>query len=68
MVGVRNSIIIGQLENLSSPSATARGILTPRTGSSNLSDVRFYNFSSTSFAIATCSGCDSAIYMTNLGN
>ena len=68
MVGVRNSIIIGQLGNATTLSATARGILTPRTGLSNLSNVRFYNFSTTSLVLATCSGCDSANYMTNLGN
>lgn len=68
MVGVRNSLIIGQLSSLPAPSATARGILTPRTGLSNLSNVRFYNFSTTSLALATCSGCDSGTYMTNLGN
>jgi hypothetical protein len=68
MVGIRNSIIIGQLGNVTSASATVQGILTPRTGSSNMTNVRFYNFSTNSLAIATCSGCNSGTYMTNLGN
>ena len=43
------------------------GLITPRTGQTNLSGVSFHHFHQGSSALVTCSGCDDPDYFTNLG-
>ena len=69
---LNNSIIVAKSTsnpNNDSPfyAATLSGVTTPRTGSSNLTNVRFYNFPSASAAITTCSQCNFPAFFTNLG-
>lgn len=72
MLSVTNSIIIGKLINDLLPNSTSytnmSGVVTPRTGQSNLTDVRFYNFLSGSSALTTCSQCNLGQFANNVGN
>jgi hypothetical protein len=43
------------------------GLTTPRSGSINIENVRFYAYPSGSYALAICSKCASTAYFTNLG-
>ena len=64
---VENSVFIGVTISSGLSSSYAHGLVTPRTGSTNLTDVRFYNFPNGSSALATCSQCTYSKKMTNLG-
>jgi hypothetical protein len=44
------------------------GVITPRTGQINFTDVRFYNFPQQTTSIITCSKCSNNNYLTNVGN
>lgn len=71
MVSVNNSIVIGQSQlnfNVSSSNFTNMvGVITPRTGQSNLTYVRFYNFPSQTTSVITCAKCYIYNYFTNVG-
>jgi len=41
--------------------------VTPNTGSSNVTNVRFYNYPNGSSAFVTCAQCDTQYYSTNIG-
>lgn len=43
------------------------GIITPRSGISNFSNIRFYNYPEGSIAFVTCSKCDDKKLFTNVG-
>jgi hypothetical protein len=69
MVSVNNSIIIGQSQTNFGNNTNYNGmigVITPRTGQSNLTNARFYNFPISTTSIATCSKCNQ--YLTNVGN
>jgi hypothetical protein len=72
MVSINNSVFIGQSQLNFYANATNYtnmiGVITPRTGQSNLTNVRFYNFPSQTTSIATCSKCNQNTYFTNVGN
>jgi hypothetical protein len=42
-------------------------VITPRTGQSNITNTRFYNYPVGSIAIITCSHCDEKKLFTNRG-
>ena len=71
MLSVNNSVIIGQSQanffNNSSNYTGMAGVITPRTGQINFTDVRFYNFPPHTTSIVTCSKCNSN-WFTNVGN
>jgi hypothetical protein len=69
---VTNSVIIGKsMTNAASDPTNytlgMAGVITPRTGASNFSNIRFYNFPSGSIAFITCSMCDDSLQFTNTG-
>lgn len=72
MVSVNNCAIIGQSQNNveSDKSNYTNGmaaVITPRTGQSNITNTRFYNYPNGSIAIITCSHCEVLDLFTNLG-
>jgi hypothetical protein len=72
MVSVNNSILIGQsIGNAATNKtnyASITGVITPRTGSNNITNTRFYNYPNGSLVIASCSQCNDPRFFTNLGN
>lgn len=67
-----NSVIIGvsQTNAASDPtnySLGMAGVITPRTGASNITKVRFYNFPVGSILFIICSQCDTVLLFTNVG-
>jgi hypothetical protein len=42
-------------------------VITPRTGQSNFTNTRFYNYPAGSIAFITCSKCDDKMFFTNTG-
>jgi hypothetical protein len=72
MVSVDNCAIIGmsQTNAASDTSNYTNGmaaVITPRTGQSNYTNTRFYNYPEGSILIVTCSRCDDLMFFTNLG-
>jgi hypothetical protein len=71
MVSVNNSIVIGQSQlnfDINSLNFTGMaGVITPRTGQSNLTNVRLYNFPSSTASVVTCAKCNIQQYFTNVG-
>ncbi len=71
MVSVNNSIVIGRSQlafNINSTTFIDMvGVITPRTGQSNLTNVRFYNFPSGTTSVITCAKCNNYRYYTNVG-
>lgn len=71
-VVLTNSVIIGQSKtnaaaNTKNYSLAMSAVITPRTGQSNFSNIRFYNYPSGSVALTICSKCDSHLSFTNVG-
>lgn len=72
MVSVNNCAIIGQSVNnveadTSNYTKGMAAVITPRTGQTNITNTRFYNYPVGSTAIITCSMCDDIDLFTNLG-
>lgn len=71
MVSVSNSIFVGKSQAASNSNSTTyggmAGVITPRTGQSNLTNVRFYSFPSGTISVATCAKCNDYYYFTNVG-
>ncbi len=72
MPSVTNSIIIGQSQtNMASVTTNytsgMAGAITPRSGQSNITNTRFYNYPAGSVILKTCSICDNLELFTNLG-
>lgn len=66
-----NSIFVGKSQlainsNLKTYTSMA-GVITPRTGQSNLTNVRFYNFPSGTTSVITCAKCNNPRFATNVG-
>lgn len=73
MVSVDNSIIVGK--TISNPSAdgsnytkSMAGVITPRTGQTNITNTRFYYYPTGSIAFITCAHCDDLLLYTNKGS
>ncbi len=72
MPSVNNSVIIGQSQtNVASDTSNytkgMAGAITPRSGQSNITGTRFYNYPAGSIMFKTCSFCDDLELFTNLG-
>lgn len=72
MVSVNNCAIIGQSQNNQVADQTnytngMAGVITPRSGQTNITNTRFYNYPSGSIAFITCAKCDDKMIFTNLG-
>lgn len=72
MVSVNNCAIIGQSQtNVAADTSNytngMAAVITPRTGQSNITNTRFYNYPAGSIAIITCSHCEVLDLFTNLG-
>lgn len=72
MVSVNNCAIIGQSQNnvesdTSNYTNGMAAIITPRSGQTNITNTRFYNYPAGSTAIKTCSMCEDIDLFTNLG-
>jgi hypothetical protein len=73
MVSVDNCAIIGMSQtNAASDTSNytngMAGVITPRSGQSNITNTRFYNYPAGSIMFITCSKCDDLMLFTNLGN
>lgn len=73
MVSVDNSIIVGKTVSNPSPDGSnytkgMAGVITPRTGESNITNTRFYYYPVGSIAFITCSHCDDILLYTNKGS
>jgi hypothetical protein len=73
MVSVNNSAIIGysqtnMVADQTNYTSGMAGVITPRTGQSNVTNTRFYNYPTGSIAFITCSKCDQKSLFTNLGS
>jgi hypothetical protein len=64
-------VIIGQSKTNQDPNTTlyigGAGLITPRSGVTNISNVRFYNFNSQTTVFITCSKCTNPDLFTNTG-
>jgi hypothetical protein len=72
MVSVDNCTIIGRSQtnaaaNTANYSSGMAGVITPRSGQSNVTNTRFYNYPAGSIAFQVCSKCDDKMLFTNLG-
>lgn len=72
MVSVNNCAIIGQsINNMESNQSNytngMAAVITPRSGQTNITNTRFYNYPVGSTAIVTCSMCDDIDLFTNIG-
>lgn len=72
MPSVNNSIIIGQSQtNMANSTVNytngMAGAITPRSGQSNITNTRFYNYPAGSVMFKTCAFCDDSELFTNLG-
>jgi hypothetical protein len=66
---VINSVVVGQsMQNgFANGYAGTSGIITPRSGPINLTNIRFYNFPAGTYSFTTCSHCDNLDLFTNTG-
>ena len=67
-----NSVVIGKSQNNADNNSDLysklQGLVSPRSGSINVTNVRFYSFPSGGNAFVTCSQCNDYRYYTNIGN
>ncbi len=73
MVSVDNCAIIGMSQSNAASDTTnytngMAGVITPRSGQSNITNTRFYNYPAGSIVFITCSKCDDTMLFTNIGN
>lgn len=68
-IKVRNSVFIGMTYAYNSTLSNSKltGLTTPRSGSTELENLRFYAFPTSTVALAICSKCDTSAKYTNLG-
>jgi len=69
---VINSVIIGtsQTNMASDPTNYSLGmssVITPRSGQTNFSNIRFYNYPTGSIVFKICDQCDNPDIFTNVG-
>lgn len=69
---VNNTAIIGESKtnmasNTSNYTNGMTAIITPRSGQTNISNVRFYNYPVGSLALKVCDQCDNPKIFTNVG-
>lgn len=72
MVSVNNCAIIGQSQTNMAADTTnytsgMAAVITPRTGFSNFTNTRFYNYPAGSVVFVVCSKCDDVMFFNNLG-